>query len=215
MPANGPVAARPGAGVARVGTRRTETPPRVAPTARARGGAGAACARSRRSRSRCCVRRRARRACRAEGARDRRTQGASVPVRSSMRPPAASPHTQHGVQCVSRTWRVIVAQAAAVSAGPSSPLSGVGSVSPQTPQQMPRGRRVSEAAATERPYQPVAMVFSCWRSVACDGAPLAVRRPCDVVGVRTNVFQVLLLSGLLHLGGVFWGAARSTAVRGQ
>ena len=57
-----------GAGVARVGTRRTETPPRVAPTARARGGAGAARARSRRSRSRCCVRRRARRACRAEGA---------------------------------------------------------------------------------------------------------------------------------------------------
>ena len=163
MPANGPVAAFSGAGVARVGTRRTETPPRVAPTARARGGAGVRLRRSRRSRSRCCVRRRARRACRAEGARDRRTQGASVPVRSSMRPPAASPHTQHGVQCVSRTWRVIVAQAAAVSAGPSSvePF-GVGSVKPHTPQQMPRGRRVSEAAATERPYQPVAMVFSCW-----------------------------------------------------
>ena len=159
MPANGPVAANgavaaSGAGVARVGTRRTETPPRVAPTARARGGAGAACARSRRSRSRCCVRRRARRACRAEGARDRRTQGASVPVRSSMRPPAASPQTQHGVQCVSRTWRVIAAQAAAVSAGPSSPLSGVGSVKPHTPQQMPRGRRVNDAAA-----QPFATAF--------------------------------------------------------
>ena len=158
MPANG-FGGFARAGVARVGTRRTETPPRVAdgPRARRRG-----------------------RACAARGGRGRAASGGAPagvqgrgrprpadpgregPVRSSMRPPAASPQTQHGVQCVSRTWRVIVAQAAAVSAGPSSVESGVGSVKPHTPQQMPRGRRVSEAAATERPYQPVAMVFSCW-----------------------------------------------------